>query len=117
MEEIGSAPSKVLGTAHFGPGPNSTFISRNYSLSGSAFNDQFHVFSLEWEQDTLRWYVDNNLYSTVTKADVAAATYPFNESFFFIVNLAVGGNLPGTPDDSTILPQWLILDYIRVYQK
>ncbi|HEY4209143.1 MAG TPA: family 16 glycosylhydrolase, partial [Puia sp.] len=86
-------------------------------LSGSAFNDQFHVFSLEWEQDTLRWYVDNNLYSTVTKADVAAATYPFNESFFFIVNLAVGGNLPGTPDDSTILPQWLILDYIRVYQK
>ncbi|HVU58449.1 MAG TPA: glycoside hydrolase family 16 protein, partial [Puia sp.] len=113
MEAIGSAPSKILGTAHFGPGPNSTFISRNYSLSSGTFNDQFHVFSLEWEQDTIRWYVDNTLYSTVTSADVGTATWPFNESFYFIVNLAVGGNLPGAPDGSTKFPQWLILDYIR----
>jgi beta-glucanase (GH16 family) len=117
MEAIGSEPGRVLGTANFGPGPNSTYISRNYFLPGGTFNDQFHVFSLEWQQDTIRWYVDNTLYSTVTRTDVGAATWPFNESFFFIVNVAVGGNLPGAPDGSTRFPQWLILDYIRVYQK
>jgi len=116
MEEVGSEPAKVLGTAHYGPGPGSTFISRNYSLSGATFNDQFHVFSLEWQQDQIKWYVDNNLYSTVSKADVGSNTWPFNEQFFLIVNLAVGGNLPGAPDASSLFPQWLILDYIRVYQ-
>ncbi|HMH23968.1 MAG TPA: family 16 glycosylhydrolase [Puia sp.] len=117
MEEVGSEPGKVLGTAHYGPGPNSTYISRNYSLTGATFNDQFHVFSLEWQQDQLKWYVDNILYSTVTKADVGSNIYPYNEQFFLIVNLAVGGNLPGAPDASSIFPQWLILDYIRVYQQ
>jgi beta-glucanase (GH16 family) len=117
MESIGSEPAKVLGTAHFGPGPNSTFISRNYILSGASFHEEFHVFSIEWEQDQIRWYVDNNLFSTVSKADVGSAIWPFNESFYLIVNLAVGGNLPGNPDASTYLPQWLIVDYIRVYQK
>jgi len=117
MEQIGSDPGKVLGTAHYGPGPGSTFISRNYVLSGASFSDEFHVFSLEWQQDQLKWYVDNILYSTVNKADIGANTWPFNEDFFLIVNLAVGGGLPGNPDGSTILPQWLILDYIRVYQK
>lgn len=117
MENVGSESAKVLGTAHFGPGPNSTYISRNYFLPNGTFHDQFHVFSLEWEQDQIRWYVDNTLYSTVSKADVGSATYPFNESFYLIVNLAVGGNLPGAPDASTLLPQWFIVDYIRVYQK
>jgi len=117
MEQVGSEPAKVLGTSHYGPGPNSTFISRNYSLSSGTFNDEFHVFSLEWQQDQIKWYVDNNLYSTVNKADIGGNTWPFNEEFYLIVNLAVGGNLPGAPDASTVLPQWLILDYIRVYQK
>ena len=117
MEQIGSEPAKVLGTAHYGPGPGSTYISRNYSLSGSDFNAAFHVFSLEWTQDQIKWYVDNNLFSTVSKADLGANTYPFNEQFYLIVNLAIGGNLPGAPDTSTLLPQWLIVDYIRVYQQ
>lgn len=117
MENVGSEPSKVLGTLHFGPGPNSTYISRNYFLNGGAtFNDQFHLFSLEWKQDQIKWYVDNVLYSTINKADLGANVYPFNEKFFFIINLAVGGNLPGSPDASTTFPQWLIVDYIRVFQ-
>ena len=117
MENIGSEPSRVLGTLHFGPGPNSTYISRNYTLSGSAFNDQFHVFSFEWKQDQIKIYVDDNLFSTVNKADLGSNTYPFNELFYFVINLAVGGNLPGAPDVTTQFPQWLIIDYVRVYQQ
>jgi len=111
-------PSKAHATVHFGPGPGSINISRTHTLSGGAtYNDAFHVFSMEWEEDTLRFYVDDILYSTVTKADLGSNTYPFNESFYFLINLAVGGNWPGAPDANTTFPQWLIVDYIRIYQK
>jgi len=117
MELVGHEPNKVYGTLHFGPGPGSTMISRGYTLPGAAtFNDEFHVFSLEWKMDQIKIFVDNNLYSTVNKPDVGTATYPFNEEFYFIFNLAVGGNWPGNPDATTVFPQWLIVDYIRVYQ-
>jgi beta-glucanase (GH16 family) len=117
MELVGHEANKVYGTLHFGPGPGSTQISRSYTLPGGAlFNDEFHVFSLEWKLDQIKWYVDGNLFSTVNKPDVGAATWPFNEDFFFILNLAVGGNWPGSPDASTQFPQWLIVDYVRVYQ-
>ena len=117
MEMLGHEPSKVYGTIHYGPGPGSTQISRPYSLSSSSFYDQFHVFSLEWSQDELKWYVDNQLFSTVKKADVGSNTWPFNEEFYMIINLAVGGNWPGNPDANTSFPQWMILDYVRAYKQ
>lgn len=117
LELIGSEPGKSHSTVHFGPGPGSINISRSYNLTAATFNDQFHVFSMEWEQDVMRFYVDDNLFSTVTKADLGAINYPFNEQFYFIINLAVGGNWPGPPDASTVFPQWLIVDYVRIYQK
>jgi beta-glucanase (GH16 family) len=117
MEMVGHEPNKVYGTLHYGPGPGSTTISRGYTLPGGAvFNDEFHVFSLEWKQDQIKIFVDGILYSTVNKADIGSATWPFNEDFFFIFNLAVGGNWPGNPDATTTFPQWLIVDYIRVFQ-
>jgi beta-glucanase (GH16 family) len=117
MEMVGHEPNKVYGTLHYGPGPGSIQISRSYSLPGNEiFNDAFHVFSLEWKLDQLKLYVDGNLYSTVNKADVGTNNYPFNEKFFLIFNLAVGGNWPGNPDATTSFPQWMVVDYVRVYQ-
>lgn len=115
MELVGHEPNKVYGTVHYGPGPGSIQISRGYTAT-NPFNDEFHVFSLEWKQDQIKWFVDGNLYSTVNKTDVGSNTWPFNEEFFLIFNLAVGGNWPGNPDATTYFPQWLIVDYIRVYQ-
>jgi beta-glucanase (GH16 family) len=117
MELVGHEPNKTYGTIHYGPGPGSTQISRGYTLPGTAtFNDEFHVFSLEWKQDQIKWLVDGNVFSTVNKADFGTINYPFNEQFYFIINLAVGGNWPGNPDANTTFPQWLMVDYIRVYQ-
>jgi beta-glucanase (GH16 family) len=117
MELVGHEPHKSYATVHYGPGPGSTSINRGYTLTGGAtFNDEFHVFSFEWKVDQMKFYVDGNLYSTVNKADIGAMTWPFNEDFFFIFNLAVGGNWPGSPDASTFFPQWLVVDYVRVYQ-
>ena len=117
MELIGSEPSKVHGTLHFGAGPGSVQYSRNYVLQQGTFADQFHVFSIEWKQDQIQWFIDGNLYSTATKADVGANQYPFNEEFYLILNLAVGGNWPGAPDNTTYFPQHMVVDYVRVYQQ
>jgi beta-glucanase (GH16 family) len=74
------------------------------------------VFSIEWKQDEINWYADNVLYGSVSKADLGANNYPFNEQFYFIINLAIGGNFPGSPDANTIFPRWFMIDYIRVFQ-
>lgn len=116
MEMIGHEANRTYGTLHYGPGPGSIQLGRNYTLPSGVFNDEFHVFSLEWKMNEIKWFVDGNLFSTYTNADFGTNNYPFNEEFFLIINLAVGGNWPGSPDPTTYFPQWLILDYVRVYQ-
>ena len=117
MEMLGHEPNKVYGTLHFGPGPGSTQINKNYTLPGGSFSDEFHVFSLIWKQDQIQWLIDGNVYATANKADFGTNNYPFNEQFYFIMNVAVGGQWPGNPDATTIFPQWMIVDYVRVYQQ
>lgn len=116
MEMVGHEPNKVYGTLHYGPGPGSIQISRSYTLPSGTFSDEYHVFSVEWKQDQIKWFVDGNLFSTVHKNDFGAVNYPFNEEFYLIFNLAVGGNWPGNPDATTVFPQWMVVDYIRLYQ-
>jgi beta-glucanase (GH16 family) len=116
MELVGSKPNTVLGTAHWGlPGNGSTYITKNYALSGTDFSKEYHVFSIVWVKDQIQWYVDDQLYNTITKNDVNV-TYPFNSPHFFIFNVAVGGNLPGYPDANTVFPKSMVVDYVRVFQ-
>lgn len=117
MELLGHEINKSYGTLHYGAsGATHGSKGNSYTLSGTNFYDQFHVFSMDWKQDEIKLYVDNNLYLTVTKADVGTSPYPFNAPFFFIFNVAVGGNWPGSPDASTTFPQRMIVDYVRVFQ-
>jgi len=116
MENKGSEARTVYGTAHFGNGPASTNIRKGYFKPFGAYWGEFHVFSIEWKQDEINWYADNVLYGSVSKADLGANNYPFNEQFYFIINLAIGGNFPGSPDANTIFPRWFMIDYIRVFQ-
>jgi len=69
-----------------------------------------------WSQDMIKCYVDDNLYLTVTSADAGAGNYPFNADQFFIFNVAVGGDWPGPPDATTLFPQRMFVDYVRVFQ-
>jgi beta-glucanase (GH16 family) len=116
MELLGEAPNKVYGTLHYGTSASPQQKGDSYLLNKGTFSDQFHVFSMEWKQDQIQLFVDNNLYLTVNKADIAPYSYPFNTPFFFIFNIAVGGDWPGSPDATTYFPQWMIVDYVRVYQ-
>ena len=116
MELRGQTPNTVLGTVHFGPAwPNNKNKGSEYVLANNDFSNDFHVFSVIWSKDKIRWYVDGTLFYTINATDLAPETYPFNNRFHMILNLAVGGNFLGDPDQTTILPQQLIVDYVRVY--
>jgi len=117
MENIGSEPSKVHGTVH-GPGySGANGIGGPYTLAGgAAFADDFHVFAIEWETNRIRWYVDSQLYFTVTPTNLPkGAQWVFSQPQFLLLNVAVGGNWPGNPNGTTTFPQRMIVDYVRVY--
>jgi len=118
MENLGREPSIIHGTMH-GPGYSGTAgPTASYTLPGNAkVSDDFHVFAIEWETNVIRWYVDGMLYSTKTPADIGGNSWVFNHGFFFILNLAVGGEWPGNPDSTTVFPQQMIIDYVRVCQR
>ncbi|WP_395050734.1 family 16 glycosylhydrolase [Flavobacterium sp.] len=115
MESISKTPNTVLGTLHYGSSnTNHQYTSTNFSLNSGTFADAFHTFAIEWEAGKIRWFVDDILYKTVTTSDISPNSWPFDKRFFFIMNLAVGGNLGGTVDTS-IFPQSMQIDYVRVY--
>ncbi len=114
MELLGHEPSKMYSTLHYGTAAHAS-RGNSYSLSNGSFYDQFHVFSMKWQADKVQVLVDDNLVLEVNKSDVGT-DYPFNAPFFFIMNVAVGGNWPGSPDATTTFPQRMIVDYVRVFQ-
>lgn len=111
MELVGNESGKVYGTLHWGPVHQSA--GGNYSLPSGIFNDEFHVFSLVWDVGSIKLYIDNLLYFT---HDISGSNSPFARNFFFIFNVAVGGDWPGAPDGTTPFPQRMVVDYIRVFQ-
>ena len=119
MENIGKEPSTVHGTIH-GPGySGDKGISSPYSLpDGKKFADDFHLYAVEWELNQIRFYVDDHLYATRAPADLPAGTkWVYEHPFFIILNVAVGGGWPGNPDSTTVFPQVMLVDYVRVYEK
>jgi len=120
MENIGREPGSVHGSLH---GPSTTGITSDatstFSLpSGQNFSDDFHIYAVEWDATTVRFFVDSNNYATVAKSQwPAGGTWVFDHPFFIILNVAVGGSWPGSPDASTQFPRQMLVDYVRVYNK
>jgi beta-glucanase (GH16 family) len=115
MEYIGSNPTTAFGTVH-GPGySGAESISKSYSLLNNRFDNDFHIFGIEWGENYINYYIDDVLYNQITPEDVPGE-WVFNEPFYIILNMAVGGNLPGQPNSQTVFPQTMLVDYIRVYE-
>jgi beta-glucanase (GH16 family) len=118
MESIGDATT-VYGTLH-GPGySGESGLHGKYVLTGrKKIQDHFHLFAIEWEPETIRFFVDDVMYATKTARDVPPnAKWVFDHPFYIILNLAVGGNWPGSPDKNTVFPQTMLVDYVRVYER
>jgi beta-glucanase (GH16 family) len=118
MENVGSERSAIHGNLH-GPGYFAgDAVTSGYTLRQGRFSDSFHVFAVEWEPQVIRFYVDDQLYATKTPADLPkGGRWVYDHPFFIILDLAVGGNLPGSPDKSTVFPQRMLVDYVRVYSR
>jgi beta-glucanase (GH16 family) len=116
MEMIGGGgrENTVHGTVHWqNEGKHAQFGGKTTLPSGT-FSDQFAVYSITWDATSIRWFVDNKQYHVIDTTP--AELDEFRRNFFFIFNVAVGGNWPGSPNTTTTFPQHLIVDYVRVFQ-
>ena len=118
LELIGGGEGKddmSHGTIHYSDANNNHASSGNhYQLSQGIFADDFHVFSIEWTGTQIKWFVDDVQFhsASITNNELSE----FHKEFFLLLNLAVGGNWPGNPNSSTVFPQKMLIDYVRVYQ-
>jgi beta-glucanase (GH16 family) len=128
MENIGSEPEEILGTIHYGHDfwrynsqtyteaiPVDTLPRNQWPLVD--FAEDFHVYSVLWNEDCILFQVDgNDIGVPNTRSSVLPTTWPFDQEFHILLNVAVGGNLPGNPDGNTQFPQTMEVDYVRIYQ-
>ena len=124
MEGWGSTPEKICGTIHFGDvWPNNTYLTNNYSFPAGDSAENWHTYAVEWESGEIRWYVDDTLYSIQSDWYSANHAYPapFDQNFYIILNLAVGGHFDGVDGiyaDPAVFAdgeRHFDIDYVRVY--
>jgi beta-glucanase (GH16 family) len=115
MEFIGKDPQKIYGTLHGPDYSGADAIGNSLSLEFEP-KSGYHLYSVEWSENKIEWFVDGQKYHTVTTENTGGNPWVFNKKFFLLLNLAVGGNWPGYPDDTTVFPQKYFIDYVRVYQ-
>jgi beta-glucanase (GH16 family) len=116
MELRGQQPHIVHGSVH-GPGySGGSPVSKSYALNNARFDTEYHVFAIEWDEDKIDFFVDDYLYQRITPEDLPG-DWVFDQPFFILLNVAVGGDYVGFPLPQTPFPQKLIVDYVKVYKK
>jgi beta-glucanase (GH16 family) len=116
MEYRGQEPTVLIGSMH-GPGYSAgEAISKEYELTNDRFDTGFHIFGIEWGPEYVNFYVDDVLYNQITPEDVPGP-WVFNKPFYILMNVAVGGTFVGSPDEETVFPQTMLVDYVRVYKE
>ncbi|MGC9468293.1 MAG: glycoside hydrolase family 16 protein [Anaerolineae bacterium] len=115
MEYIGREPDLVMGTMH-GPGYSGALGLSQWNRQDYNIADDFHTYAIEWKPGQIDWFYDGDHYFTVTSADVGDREWVFEHPFFIILNLALGGQLPGPIGLDTVFPTQFLVDYVRVYQ-
>jgi beta-glucanase (GH16 family) len=136
MEIVGEKPEQYLGTVHFGSTfPKRELVTHVHKFPAGQSVADFHVYAVEWEPGEIRWLVDGKVWATQTfwwscsrlrggkgivarsSADLNPWPAPFDQSFYIVMNVAVGGNFPGVPNQATQFPAELVVDYVRVYDR
>jgi beta-glucanase (GH16 family) len=118
IELIGGHPyfdSMVHATLHYDDNGYRRTNTKKYLLPEGKFADDYHVFEIEWDSSKIVWKVDGNEYNT---EDITSpGMEEFHKEFYIILNVAVGGNWPGYPNKTTVFPQYMMIDWVRVYQR
>ena len=116
MEHVGFEPLLTHGALH-GPGySGATPLFGTYNV-GQIVSANYHVYAIEWDANGIRWFVDGNQFYSASRSFVESyGPWVYDHPFFVLLNVAVGGNWPGSPNASSVFPQRMYVDYIRVYQ-
>jgi beta-glucanase (GH16 family) len=116
MEMIGGSgrEKEVHGTLHWDNNGHA-YTGGKYTRASGTFADEYHVFTIIWDEISIKWYVNDIKFHEINITPTHMTE--FHEKFFFLLNIAVGGNWPGNPNESTVFPQQMKVDYIRVFQK
>jgi len=119
MESLGHQTNITYGTAHYGNAWNDKGASSGSFTNATPYSDGFHTYGVEWGPTQIKWFIDGFNFHTMddTDADFNTYNWAFNHDFHFILNVAVGGNWPGSPDGTTIFPAMMEVDWVRAYQK
>jgi beta-glucanase (GH16 family) len=136
MEIFGEKPHQCLGTIHFGSGfPERELVTHVLDIPGGSTVSDWHVYAVEWEPGEIRWLLDGKVWATQSfwfssskhkdgvgikpkrASDLNEWPAPFDQPFYLLMNVAVGGNFPGHPNPETQFPAELVVDYVRVYEK
>ena len=136
MEIVGEKPQEVLSSIHFGSSfPRRSLVTKTHPLPPGSLVSDWHVYAVEWEPGEIRFFVDETLTCThrhwwscsrlenslgveaAGEGDLNPWPAPFDQPFYLLMNVAVGGNFPGVPNAATVFPAELVVDYVRVYDK
>jgi beta-glucanase (GH16 family) len=116
MEYKGQEPNVIYGSLH-GPGySGGSAITKSYGLTNNRFDVDFHIFAVEWNEESIDFYVDDTLYQRLKPEDVKGK-WVYNQPFYIILNVAVGGYFAGFPTAQTPFPQTMLVDYVKVYKE
>ncbi len=116
MEQKGQYPFVTYGSLH-GPGYSGRYaITNSYRLETGSFQDEFYVYAVEWGEEYIDFYVNDNLYKSIRTSSFRGE-WVYNQPFFLILNVAVGGSFAGSPSDNTNFPTSMVVDYVRVYKE
>ncbi|MCH9693548.1 MAG: glycoside hydrolase family 16 protein [Gammaproteobacteria bacterium] len=113
----GTGGNEIFSTIHHGGEfPNNTSSETRYTPSVDV-TDDFRTYAMEWDEFEIRWYIDGTLFAMQNSWTSSAAPYPapFDQPFHILLNVAVGGNFPGSPNATTVFPAVMEVDYVRVY--
>ncbi|VXB98868.1 Laminarinase [Flavobacterium sp. 9AF] len=114
LEYIGKEPSQVFTSLHTQDSHGNTINTKKTKIDG--IEEGFHVYAIDWDKNKIAFYVDDNLVYTFQPDAKDENVWPFNQPFYFLINMAIGGNFGGPSIDNTVFPQEYIIDYIKVYQ-
>ena len=114
LEYVGKAPGEVFTSLHTQDSHGNTINTRKTRIEG--IEDGFHIYALEWDPEKIEFFVDDELVYTFAPEERTEDVWPFDQPFFLIINMAIGGNFGGPEVDDTIFPREFIIDYIRIYR-
>lgn len=114
LEYVGKEPKMVFTSLHTQDSHGNTINTKKTKIDN--IEEGYHLYAIDWTKNKIDFFVDNNLVYTFNPVEKTEATWPYNQAFYFVINMAIGGNFGGPDVDDAIFPQKFILDFIKVYQ-